>query len=336
MSDELRQVDDAALDQPDCPWPCIAVSVLKLEVDLLSTQPHERHVHFVFAHPNHENLAPKFDTPNGRSDTALDTRAFQSNGQPDATSGIDDVVSSLFRSHTSLDLVCSDAWNKLFGKFEPSLIDVGDDDRPSTCGSAAKESHQTDRTCTTDQDRVSKSDSTPFHTGQRDAERLQHCPVLETHFANLVTPHCWVVEVSSEQTIEWWRRGELHVYAPVVATGQTGLALVANDVGLNGNSIADLQVRDGWMSGNHHACGLVPEYVVILDYHRANGACVPEVDIGSETSWYQCMGFPIWVRNRTDPQIPVLLIPTVTSPSFNPSPFLTSSRLGLESAIQRS
>ena len=34
--------------------------------------------------------------------------------------------------------------------------------------------------------------------------------------------------------------------------------------------------------------------------------------------------------------MPVLLTPTVTSPSFNPSPLLTSSRLGLESAIQRS
>jgi hypothetical protein len=42
------------------------------------------------------------------------------------------------------------------------------------------------------------------------------------------------------------------------------------------------------------------------------------------------------MAGATNPQMPVLLMATLTSPSFRPAPVLTSSRLGVASAIQSS
>ena len=79
--------------------------------------------------------------------------------------------------------------------------------------------------------------------------------------------------------------------------------------------------------------------VVILDYHGADAPGVPKVDVRSVISGvsqqdpYPLMGtvsqWMSWaLRGSTHPQIPVLLIPTVTSPCLRLSPFFTSFRLG--------
>jgi hypothetical protein len=90
-----------------------------------------------------------------------------------------------------------------------------------------------------------------------------------------------VVDIAAEQTIDGGSGQESDVLATVVATGQTGLAGVTNDVGLDSDAIADLEVGDIGSDSEDLTGRLVAENVVAGDNHGADAPCVPEVDIGS-------------------------------------------------------
>jgi hypothetical protein len=73
----------------------------------------------------------------------------------------------------------------------------------------------------------------------------------------------------------------LDLVATVVAARKARLAGIADDVGLDGDTVANLEVGYGGVNCDDVACGFVAENVVVLDNHGANAASVPEVNIGS-------------------------------------------------------
>jgi hypothetical protein len=88
-----------------------------------------------------------------------------------------------------------------------------------------------------------------------------------------------VVDIAAEEAGDGRSGAEEDRVAAVVATGQARLALAADDVGLDGNTVTDLEGLDVVVDGNNDACRLVAENVVVGDNHGANAAGVPEVDI---------------------------------------------------------
>lgn len=97
------------------------------------------------------------------------------------------------------------------------------------------------------------------------------------------------------------------------------------------------------MRGEDYSSRLMAKDVVTFYYHGANAAGVPEVNIRAEGIFNSCLAYSRFKVDQgggggqtTDPQIPVLLMAIVTSPSPRVSPFFISSRLGLVSATQRS
>jgi hypothetical protein len=87
-----------------------------------------------------------------------------------------------------------------------------------------------------------------------------------------VAPHSWVLEVPAQEASDWWRRQKLHAFAAVVASCQARLALVANDVGLDGYAVPGFERRDGGVYGHDHSSGFVAENVRVLDNHGADAA----------------------------------------------------------------
>jgi hypothetical protein len=89
---------------------------------------------------------------------------------------------------------------------------------------------------------------------------------------------------------------------------------------------------DRRMHCQNNTSRFVPKDMCIGNDHRTNAASVPEVNIGTDEVLAALPGD----HTATYPQIPVLLIPTVTSPGFKLSPFWTLSRDGVASATHRS
>lgn len=166
-----------------------------------------------------------------------------------------------------------------------------------------------------------------------------------------------MVDISAKETGHRWGGEEEDLLATIVATCKTGLTLVADDIGFDGNAIARLEVCDRRVDCEDCSCGFVTEDVIICNYHGPNATSVPEVDIRSVqkvSSVSICLRFcilrlahsiihalvaqgprikkwkmqSVYEKSATHPQMPVLLIAMVTSPSFNPSPCWTVSRLG--------
>lgn len=94
-----------------------------------------------------------------------------------------------------------------------------------------------------------------------------------------MAPDCGVIDVAAEQAVDGRGGEEAHVEAAVVAAGEAGLALVADDVGFDGDAVAKLEVRDGRVLGQNDAGGFVAEDVGAGDDHGADTAGVPEVNI---------------------------------------------------------
>jgi hypothetical protein len=146
-----------------------------------------------------------------------------------------------------------------------------------------------------------------------------------------MTPDSRVVDISAEEARIRWGRQEFDFLAAVVSSSEAWLAFVADDVGFNGNSIPHFEVLDRRMDGQNNTRRFVPKDMCIFDDHRTNATSMPEVNIGTaRVSRVLCKCF------ATHPQIPVLLIPIVTSPCFKLSPFRTLSREGSASATQSS
>lgn len=94
-----------------------------------------------------------------------------------------------------------------------------------------------------------------------------------------MAPDCRVIDVAAEKTVNWWGREKLHLQAAVIAPCEAGFAGVADDIWLNGDSVADFEVRHGRVRGKNYSRRFMAKNVGIFYYHGANAAGVPEVDI---------------------------------------------------------
>jgi hypothetical protein len=138
-----------------------------------------------------------------------------------------------------------------------------------------------------------------------------------------------MVYISSEESRNGRSGEKLDFLASVVSSGEAGLAFVANNVRFDGYTISNLEMFHRRVDSQDDSRRFVSEYVCIRNDHGPDAASVPEVNVGSE-------GIVSRVRLSnsfsTYPQIPVLLIPTVTSPTFRVSPFSILSKDGSASA----
>jgi hypothetical protein len=108
---------------------------------------------------------------------------------------------------------------------------------------AAEKSYETDRTSATNDDWVTKADVCTVHSCEGHGERLKHGAVLESHaVGELVAPHCWMLEVTTQKTGDGRSGEELYALAAVVATCKARLAFTTDDVGFDGYTVARLEV----------------------------------------------------------------------------------------------
>jgi hypothetical protein len=281
VGDQLLEVHDTSLQQTDGSGPCVGVTVLELEVDLAGAEAHEGDLDFVLANANDEDLAAEFDGLDGTCNGALNTGALECDGRLDAAAELGDGLCEVFGGVLEIDLVGADRRAELLGELQTALIDVGNDDGLGTSGLDTGKSDETNGAGTADQDGVTESDFCSLDTCQGNTERLKERTILEAHVANLVAPHGGVVDIAAEETGDGRSGAEEDRVAAVVATGQARLALAADDVGLDGNAVADLERLDVVVHGNNDACRLVAEDVVVFDNHGADAPGVPEVHIRS-------------------------------------------------------
>ncbi len=94
-----------------------------------------------------------------------------------------------------------------------------------------------------------------------------------------MAPDCRVIDVAAEKTVNGWGREKSHLQAAVVAPCEAGLAGIADDTWLNGDSVADFEVRHGRVRGEDYSSRFMAKDVVVFYYHGANAAGVPEVNI---------------------------------------------------------
>jgi len=96
-----------------------------------------------------------------------------------------------------------------------------------------------------------------------------------------MAPHGRVVNVAPQQARDRRRGAEGDGLAAVVSAREAGLAGVADDVGLDGDAVANFEGGDGGVRGDDEARGFVAEDVRVFDDHGADGAVAPEVDVGA-------------------------------------------------------
>lgn len=71
----------------------------------------------------------------------------------------------------------------------------------------------------------------------------------------------------------------MHFFAAVVAASQAGLALVANDIRLNSDTVADRVRGNRWVFRDHDAGRFMAEDVRVFHHHGSNATGVPEVNV---------------------------------------------------------
>lgn len=156
-----------------------------------------------------------------------------------------------------------------------------------------------------------------------------------------MTPYRRVVDVASQQPGNGRRGAELDFFAAVVAASQAGFAFAADDVGFDGDAVADTVGGDGGVGGDDDAGGLVAEDVRVGYDHGTDAAGVPEVDVRAGRVWMSVIGeharaeWCVWAETAY-PHMPVLLMAMVTSPGWRLSPLVASCWVGTASATQRS
>lgn len=289
MRHKLTQINDSALDQPNCFRPRVAVSVLELQIHLACTQPHERDLHLVLSHANDKHLASKLDSLDGAVDGRFHTRALHCDGRLDALHFGDNGGAEVVGRVAEFDFVGCDAGNEVFCELEAALINVCNyNGRGSSCA-RTKQRHQSNGPRAADDDGVSQPHVCAVHARQRNAQRLEHGPVFKGQVVGqLVAPHGRVFEVAAQKSSNRRCGEELDALAAIVAAGQAGLAFVADDVGFDGNAVAGFERRDGRVDGEDGAGGLVTEDVRVFDDHGADAALMQPLAL--LTSCMGCCG----------------------------------------------
>lgn len=243
MRNQLLQINNTALVQPDSLGPCIAVAVLELEVDLAGAKAHEGDFDFVFADANDEDFAAELDGLDGAVDGAFDASAFHGVRGLDALGELEDGGLEVFGGVAEFDLVGEDVGDKLFGEIEASLVDICDDEWGGARGLTAEESDEADGSRTAYDDGVAEADVGAVHACEGDAEGLEHGAIFEAHaVGKLVAPHGWVLEIAAQQAGDGRGGQEENTLAAVVAARKAGLTFAADDVGFDGYAVAGLEV----------------------------------------------------------------------------------------------
>lgn len=98
-----------------------------------------------------------------------------------------------------------------------------------------------------------------------------------------MAPDGRVVDITAQETVDGRSRQERNVFATVVSSSETGFAGIADDVRLDSDTVADLEMGNIGGYSDDLASRFVAENMVAGDNHRADAAIVPEVNIGSRT-----------------------------------------------------
>nr|POE79861.1 hypothetical protein CFP56_07927 [Quercus suber] len=276
MGDEGGEVEDAAAQQADGARPGVGVAVLELQVDLARAEAHEGQADLGLANADDEDLAAELGGVDGAGDGRLLAGALHGDGGLDAVGEPHDLGGEGLGGVVAGHLEGARAGAELLGEGEAAGVDVGDDDGLGAGGLDAGEGDEADGPGAADEDAVAEGDVGALHAGERDAERLEQRAVLEAHVADLVAPDGRMVDIAAQQAGDGRRGAELHLLAAVVLAEQAGLALVADDVGLDGDTVADLVRPDRGVLGDDDAGGLVAKDVLALDDHGADAAGMPE------------------------------------------------------------
>ena len=279
MRHQPLHIHNPTLHQPYGPRPHIRIAILELQINLLRAEAHEWQADLALAHPNHKHLTPKLDRPDCACDAALHARTLERDRQRHAACRVFDVFARLLGGDTALDLVGAGGGDKLLRKAEAAFIDIGDDDRLCTGGSAAEEGDKTNWAGTANKYWVAKADTTAIDTSKGDTEWLEQGAFFEAHVAYLMAPQGRMVQVAAEKTMEGRCGEELDVQAAIVAASKAGFAGMAYYVRLNGDAVAGLEMRDGGVHGDDNSCGLMAKDVSVFYNHGPNPSGMPEMDI---------------------------------------------------------
>lgn len=254
MRHQLAQLDNAALDQPDRLGPRVAVAVLELQVHLPRRQAHEGDLDFVLADADDEDFPAELDGLDGACDAGFDACALEGVGGLDAVGECEDGGLKVGDGVAELDLVGEDAGHEFLGELEAAGVDVGDDEGRGARCLGAEEGDEADGAGAADEDGVAEADVCAVEACERHGEGLQHGAVFERHAVrHLMAPHGGVLEVAAQQARDRGCGEEFDGGAAVVAACEAGLALVADDVGLDGDAVAYLEVGDGFVDGHYYA-----------------------------------------------------------------------------------
>jgi len=96
-----------------------------------------------------------------------------------------------------------------------------------------------------------------------------------------MAPHSRVFEVTAQQAWDGRRGEEKHLVAAVVAACEAGLARMAWDVGLNGYTVAGLEMGDRRVCREDLGGGLVAEDVRVFDDHGADATLEIRCEVSS-------------------------------------------------------
>lgn len=111
-------------------------------------------------------------------------------------------------------------------------------------------------------------------------ERLNQRALLQRHVVwQLIAKVRRSYPQPGQGAVVWRRRGEDHVRAEIVLASAAERAASARITGLEGNTVAGLEMLDGRADLDDGAGGLVAENHWVLDNEVADGTVDPVVDI---------------------------------------------------------
>lgn len=290
----LLDIDLAAADQPDSPWPSVSVPEQELESDLVGGEMHERDLLEVGTDTNDKDETTCGSGVGSGLDGAFDTGAFHCDGGLDFLRAFGDVFAGSTGEDFAnfggegegvflgVDLVGEGARNNLFGEIETVLNNVSDDDGSGTGCSSTEELNDSNGTCTSDQNWSTEADFGLEGGLEGDREWFEKSNLFVRHVVgHLVQPTSRVLVVSLEGSILRRDGVEVDCGAKVVLAGTAVVAssLEARHTGLNGNTVTRGDVVNALANSDDDASGFVTERTLVLDLPRTETGVLPEVDV---------------------------------------------------------
>lgn len=171
-------------------------------------------------------------------------------------------------------------------KIQTRLFDVGDHNGPRSGSPHRGQGDQTDRSGTTDQDRLADGHrpSALSDGVEVDRERLQEGPLDEGHgVRDLVAVPSFVGhEAANRPSVADAQKS--HRFAQVVLARRAEETSVAGELGLDGDSVPGLQVADGRPRLQDDPGRFVAQDVSVVHGQGSYGASMPQVQIRSTDS----------------------------------------------------